>query len=328
MLSQALWHMPNREINPLQFLNLPRYIMQWLNGRNMDKYIAAELDKRFQDFRSGTADANSNSLIDLALEAYMTELKESNVDGRANKDHLDPRFRAFAITQVRLFLFVGHDSMSSTICYAVHLLSTNPEALRRIRAEHDSVFGSDRSTLPNKLKTESQLLNDLPYTTAVIKETLRLFPPGSAIRQGASGVDLIGEDGTRFPTENTLIWILHTAMHRVPQNWPEPDSLIPERWLVEPGHRLYPKKGAWRPFEWGPRNCIGQSLAMVELRMCLVAILREFDFSPAYEEWDRLHPRKGVRTYRGERAYQIEEAASHPANNYPCRIKLSSVARV
>ena len=321
MLSQTSWQMPNREINPLEFLNLPRYVMQWWNGRKMDKYIGAELDKRFQDYQEKQIRPNSASVIDLVLKAYLAGSAGNPDDAKTNK--LDPRFRAFATAQIRLFLFVGHDSMSSTICYVVHLLSLNANTLKKIRTEHDTVFGTDVAALPATIKARPQVLGLLPYTTAVIKETLRLFPPGSAIRQGSFGADLVSEDGTRYPTKDIMIWILHTAMHRDPQYWVDPDSFLPERWLVDPGHELYPRKEAWRAFEWGPRNCIGQSLAMTELRITLAMIVREFDFKPGYEEWDRLHPRKGVQTYRGERAYQIEEAAAHPADNYPCRVAVS-----
>lgn len=116
---------------------------------------------------------------------------------------------------------------------------------------------------------------------------------------------------------------LHTAMHCAPENWVDASDFLPERWLVEPGHKLYPVRGAWRAFEWGPRNCIGQSLAMTELRIMLAMIVREFNFKPPYEEWDRLHHRKVAQAWRGEEAYQIEEAAAHPADNYPCRITIS-----
>ena len=316
--------MPNREINPLEFLNLPRYVMQWWNSRKMDKYIGAELDKRFQDYQENRISSSSTSVIDLVLKAYLAGLEGNRDDARRSRRQLDPRFRAFATSQIRLFLFVGHDSMSSTICYAVHLLSLNTNMLEKIRTEHDAVLGTNVAALPYIIKAKPQVLGLLPYTTAVIKETLRLFPPGSAIRQGSFGADLVGEDGTRYPTGDILIWILHTAMHRDPQYWVDPDSFLPERWLVDPDHKLYPRKEAWRAFEWGPRNCIGQSLAMTELRITLAMIVREFDFKPGYEEWDRLYPHKGVQTYRGERAYQIEEAAAHPADNYPCRVAVSS----
>ena len=63
---------------------------------------------------------------------------------------------------------------------------------------------------------------------------------------------------------------------------------------------------------------------MTELRVILASIVRDFDFKPAYDEWDKLHSGegKGVKTYRGERVYQIEEGAAHPVEHYPCRVSL------
>ena len=110
-------------------------------------------------------------------------------------------------------------------------------------------------------------------------------------------------------------------MHRAPQYWARPEEFLPERWLVEPGHALYPAKGSWRAFEHGPRNCIAQGLVMVELRVVLCLIAREFEFADAYAEFDR--KKGGARRYRGERAYQVEEGAAHPVDGYPCRVRLN-----
>ena len=169
----------------------------------MDGYIGAELDKRFQDYQEKRVSPNSTSVIDLVLKAYLAGSEGSPDNTRKSK--LDKRFRAFATSQIRLFLFVGHDSMSSTICYAFHLLSLNRSTLEKIRTEHDTVFGIDVAALPATIEARPQVLGLLPYTTAVIKETLRLFPPGSAIRQGSSGTDLVGEDGRRYPTKDIII---------------------------------------------------------------------------------------------------------------------------
>jgi len=80
-------------------------------------------------------------------------------------------------------------------------------------------------------------------------------------------------------------------------------------------------KGAWRPFEFGPRNCIGQALVMIEVKTVLAMTLRELDVRPAYEEWDMLRGKKGG-IIDGERCYQIEEGSAHPADHYPCRVFL------
>ena len=285
----------------------------------MNQYISKELDKRYAEYRADIGDTRSKAVIDIVLQAYLTD------DSKDKTQQLDPEFRDFATRQIRVFLFAGHDSISSTICYIIHLLSQNPDAMARIRAEHDTVFGTDLLAVPSLLSEQPRLLNALPYTLAVMKESMRLFPAASSVRSGAHGVDLVDDDGNRYPTDKTMVWILHCAMQRAPEYWIRPEEFIPERWLVGPEHALYPMAGAWRPFEFGPRNCIGQGLVMMEIRVVLAMIVREFDFKPAYDEWDRLHAKKkrGVRTYRGERVYQIDEGAAHPADHYPCRVSLT-----
>ena len=290
--------------------------MDWWNGRQMDRYIGEHLDQRYGELRTVIESTQGKSVIDLILQSYLQ-------DGtKTPPKSLNPEFRAFAIRQIRLFLFGGHDFTSSTICYLVHLLATNTDALARIRAEHDAVFGEDISTVCSVLRQNPQLVNILPYTNTVIKETLRLFPPASCSRQGKPNINIVDDHGNECPTENAMIWILHVEMHRSPQYWVRPQDFLPERWLVESDDKLYPMKGAWRAFEHGPRNCMAQGLVMMELRVVLVIITREFDFQPSYAEWDQLHPGKGLKTYRGERAYQIEEGAAHPVDKYPCRVIL------
>jgi cytochrome P450 len=142
-------------------------------------------------------------------------------------------------------VFAGHDSTSSTICYIYHLLSKNPEALCKLREEHDRVFGQEVDSANKILTTQPHLANGLPYTTAVIKEALRLFPPASSSRQGYPGVVVYDEHGTACPTDKAVCFIDHVGMHRASKYWVRAEEFLPERWLVEPGHELYPVKGAW-----------------------------------------------------------------------------------
>ncbi|KAI0848483.1 cytochrome P450 [Daldinia vernicosa] len=75
--------------------------------------------------------------------------------------------------------------------------------MTKLRAEHDAVFGADITETANTMREQPHLLNRLPYTTAVIKESLRLFPPASAMRGGQPGVYLQDDKGNRYPTEGT-----------------------------------------------------------------------------------------------------------------------------
>ncbi len=130
----------------------------------MDQYIGNVLDQRYSAYRVDSGNTRSKAVIDLVLQAYIAE------DEKVKPGKLDPEFRVFAIRQIRLFLFAGHDSTSSTICYILHLLSTNPETLTRLRIEHDSVFGAKVADVQSLLETQPQLTASLAYTTAVIKE--------------------------------------------------------------------------------------------------------------------------------------------------------------
>jgi cytochrome P450 len=316
LLNQISWKISNQEVNPLQWLNFVRTIVEWYNGRKMDAYIDKEVDKRFKAYQQKTDDSDGKfeSIIDLALQDYMAD------PSRVASKELDKDFRTFATRNIRMLLFAGHDSTGSTISYCHYLLSQNPEALALLRAEHDRVLGTDLSNAALAISNDPHLLNKLPYTNAVIKEALRLFPPAASIRQGLEGIDLIDEDGNHYPTAECMVYILHGTMQRDAKNFIRPKEFLPERWLADPEDPLYPSvKGSWRPFEYGPRNCIGQLMVMLEVRAVLALTVREFDIKPAYEEWDALNPKKGLRMVDGERAYQIDEGAAHPADHFPCR---------
>ena len=318
MRSQVSWQCGDEELNPFIRWNPIRPCVQWYNAWRMNSYISKEIDKRFAERQSSTNKSNkSRSIIDLALESYIAD-RPTTAHGTSSK--MEKAFKAWATVQIRLFLFAGHDSTSSAICYCYYLLSKHPAAMARIRAEHDEVYGIDLAETPRLLREQPHLINRLPYTLAVLKEALRLFPPASAMREGAPGVDLVDGNGNRYPTAGLSIWVLHSRVQRNPKYWKEPDSFIPERWLVGPEHPLYPVKGAWRPFEHGPRNCLGQTLVTLDVRTLLVMTVREFDFKDAYEEWDRLHPGKGIRQVDGERAYQVQIGGAHPTDGFPCRV--------
>lgn len=280
----------------------------------MNSHLSQELDHRFAISQTA-AEKETKSIIDLALKTYAAEKPKEELD------EMDATFKKFAVSQVKLFLFSGHDTTSSSICYVFYLLSTHQSALDSVRKEHDAVFGSRLEQRGRKLALEPFLINQLPFTLAVIKESLRLFPPLSSPRAGEPGFDVKDMDGHSFPTDGCLVWSISQAMHRDPRFWPEPDKFLPQRWLVAGGDPLAPAKGSWRPFEYGPRNCIGQELAIVEMKIVMVIALQNFDFEAAYEELDRRTPTVGRSTVSGERAYQVELA--QPSGDFPCRVKLA-----
>ena len=275
----------------------------------MNNYITQKIDSRFADIQ---IEGSNKSIMDLVLTAYLA----GNVE-RKPQD-LDGTFKKFTMNQIKLFLFSGHDTTSSTVCYLFYILASNPTILARIRAEHTSVIGSDHIKAISIIRSDPFLLNKLHYTLAVIKEVMRMFPAVSGTRAGEPNFSVIDETGRRFPTDGFLVWDNPQAIHRDPRYWPRPDDFIPERWLVAPDDPLHPIKGAWRPFSQGPRNCIGQELAVIEMKVIMVMTARTFDIRLAYEDLDHAKGIKGIRTVYGERGYQI--ARAQPSDDLPCLV--------
>ena len=286
----------------------------------MDRYLSRQLRKRFAAHRSkGQTEAEYSgfqTVMDLALDKYLDEQRIA-----PTVRSMDAEFERLAISQMKVFILAGHDTTSSTLCYIFHLLSSHLLALERIRAEHNEAYGSDITQTKAKIAANPHSINQLPFTLAVIKETLRLFPVASTTRDGEPGFSLT-HNSHQYPTEGFTIWCPHQAMHREPDYWPEPDSFIPERWLVSDTDPLHPIKGAWRPFEFGPRNCIGQELALLELKLVMVMTLRELNITASYDTHDQV--KGGPKTVNGERAYQVLKGTTRPVDGFPCRIRFAA----
>ncbi|KAE8362948.1 cytochrome P450 [Aspergillus caelatus] len=285
----------------------------------MNHYIGIEIERRYQEWlqNKNKPSTRRQSIMDMAIAEYMKT--------RAAGQKLDPEFKTWATFQIRLFLFVGHDSAAVTIIFCLYQLSKHPDILAKVRAEHDEVSGSYSAA--ELLRQHPEAINQLPYTSAVIKETLRLHPPANALRDGLPGMVLREQNGRAFPVEGFAIWALHGAIQRNANSWPEPYEFIPEfipdRWLVKPGHPLYPPNWGWRPFEQGPRNCVGQNMSLVSIKVSLLMTVREFNVHDQYAEWDRLRLSAGIRAMDGERVYMVQKGSGHPAQGFPCKVTMA-----
>ena len=320
--SQIVWSTFGIDLNPLGFLNVLRPVVQWYNLRVMRLYLSHRFNLRYSNVQ--IEDIKEKCTLDLALKHHhASELRSTGATTAVTPPMVDAAFTELVTSQIKLFIFAGHDTTSATAVYVYHLLSKHPSVLALVQEEHNSVFGPDLVALPTIMASDPHTLNQLTVTLAVIKETLRLFPPGASVRIGQSDYLLSSPNiNTLFPTERSLLWSDHYALHHNPRYWVRPEEFLPERWLVGEGDPLYPVKDAWRPFEKGPRNCIGQELAIAELKVILTLTVREFKIVDAYGEWDAQmgtgkREQDGV---SGERAYQINRGGGHPSDFYPCRV--------
>lgn len=349
--------MPNASaVWPWEDLDLLRPIRRYFNGLKLDRLIGEELDRKMAG-RIGQQNGSSvpksfkdrkRSAVDLALDAYQKELAES---GKKPTSGMDATFRARAIDSLKTFVFAGHDTTASTIAYAFYLLHFHPVVREKLVAELNNVFGAstanDPITMGAAIKAEPYIINKLEYTSAIIKETLRLFPPASTLRYcpAATGSEMTQymvdpKTGAQIPLSGFQIWPSSHLIHRNEAFFPDPTQFVPERFIQDqtpyPESKLFTPAGrdAWRPFEKGPRACIGQELAMIEAKIIVALTMTSFDFINEYdgvpvEKWGAIEMvdeyadgRPGFErmTIEGHKCYQILKGAAKPRGGMPGRI--------
>jgi cytochrome P450 len=194
----------------------------------------------------------------------------------------DEQVRDEALT---LFL-AGHETTAIALTWTWWLLSRNPEAEGRLHAELDWV-------LPDRPPSVGDLPN-LPYTQAVISESIRLRPPAWAIGRTA----VAGHRANGYAIDQgSIVVVSPWLLHHDPRWWPEPDAFRPERWFAEDPER---PRYAFVPFGGGPRVCIGEPFARLEAAMLLASIARRWRFAsqtdrePGLQAVITLRPRGGL----------------------------------
>lgn len=138
-----------------------------------------------------------------------------------------------------------------------------------------SIFDtSDRNATMEDLK-------DMKYLECCIKETLRLYPSVHYMAREISEEIVLG--GYTIP-KDTICQIEIYDLHRRPDFFPDPDKFIPERFLPENSVDRHPF--AFIPFSAGPRNCIGQKFAMLEIKTLISRLIRKYQFEPVTRSSD------------------------------------------
>ncbi|KAI8629206.1 cytochrome P450 [Xylariaceae sp. FL1651] len=270
-----------KELSPV------RPIKHWLYNRR----IRNELMPHIQNTLEHLDDEGPKTVLALALKSYMKD--------HPNEKTIPTAFLEKVVTHIKVFMFAGHDTTASTLAYILYCLEKNPETLAKARAELDELLGTDVSQAGARISEDPTVLNRMSYIIACIKESLRLFPPvGGTARESPEGHFLVHpETGKRYPTHGFMLHSSVSTLHRDPQYWPQVDKFLPERWLVrDTNDPLYVGKNMWRPFEIGPRTCIGQELTNFELRLIVALTIRDFDFIEQYSE--------NAPTLFGDKAYQ------------------------
>jgi cytochrome P450 len=163
------------------------------------------------------------------------------------------------IDEILTMIVAGHETTASTLNWAWYLISQHPEVEQKLSNEL------------NALSTCSGFsdLSRFLYARQIIDETMRLYPAGWVVTRKALRDDRLGE---YFVPAGTEIYVPPYFIQRHPDLWEEPDRFNPDRFRPENSrhrHRL-----ATIPFSAGPRNCIGEHFARVEMQIHLMTIAR------------------------------------------------------
>jgi cytochrome P450 len=196
-------------------------------------------------------EAPGHDLLQILMDARYS-------DGQGMPDEL-------ILSESMQLLVAGHETSSNALSWLLYLLSSRPECVDEIRQEFDAVLGERPLSFSDVPKFE--------FTTQVIMEALRLYPPFWMVDRMALADDRAGE--VDIPRGSTVVVFIY-GVHHSAQYWENPESFDHERFAKAKEKLNTPF--AHLPFGAGPRGCIGGNYAMLQILMILSVLLRKYDF--------------------------------------------------
>ncbi len=255
-----------------------RMMPAWMpaaHRRQVDRAVA-ELDALLMGLvaRARASGIDSDTLLGRLLAARDDDGR--GMDDRQLRDEL-----------LTIFL-AGHETTALALSYTLWLLAEHPEVQAEVHAELDAVLGDARPGLEH--------VRQLPVLESAVREAMRLYPPAWALGREATAPLTI--DGHPVAIGDQVI-VSPWVMHHDPRWWVGAHRYRPIRWRN--GESAIAPKGAYMPFGAGPRVCVGQHFAMMELVLVAASWLqrRSLRAAPGYAPdlvaAVTLRPRNGVR---------------------------------
>lgn len=204
-----------------------------------------------REFHAGRSENADRTLLGALIESRDPETG-AHMDDRQLRDEI-----------ITLYL-AGHETTASLLAWTLYQLSRHPDIQARVRDEIDNQLTDQRPTF--------EQLKALQYTSQVINEVLRLYPPAWTVARNAIHEDAIM--GYRV-TAGAVVMVSAYFAHRLAEFWPEPSHFDPERFTPAAIAGRHPF--AYFPFSLGPRICIGMQFALYEARLVLGMLLRQFE---------------------------------------------------
>ncbi len=238
------YHRVQALINLPLWLPVPRHL-RYARSRNMlDKIVMDIIEDRRK---------SGQHFPDL-LDMLMSVKDEDTGEMMSDKQLRD---------EIMTIFLAGHETTANALSWALYLLSQNPEVEKKYFEEIDSVLGKRTPAFED--------LKNLPYLQQIIHESLRLFPPAWILGRTAINDDEIA--GVKI-NKGDNIMISPWQIHRSKSFWENPEQFIPERFTPEKMKDLH--KFVYFPFGGGPRFCIGNNFALIEMQLVLAMIGQKF----------------------------------------------------
>ncbi len=225
-----------------------------------------EVSRRIRDLLGQRVDARRAALA--AGAPPPRDMAQAIIDAR------DPHTgaaldREALIDELAVFFMAGHDTTASTLTWAWFMVSQRPDVAARLRAEHSAAVDEEGGIGFRDAQEQ------LPFTRAVVREALRLYPPISFLARSP----LVEERVRRWTVgPRDILVVSPWTMGRHRGAWSEPEMFDPDRFLTPEGAAAGAE--AQHPFGMGPRVCPGQAFAMLESVLVLSRLAGRFDLRP------------------------------------------------
>ncbi|OXA80058.1 Cytochrome P450 [Flavobacterium aquidurense] len=166
------------------------------------------------------------------------------------------------VDEIKILFIAGHETTANALTFTLYLLGKNPEVQEKIFKEVTEV----------ELQTNdiAEQLQKMPYTNAVLNESMRLYPPAWITDRQNVEDDIIGDYNIK---KGTLIGVSFYELHRNPKYWENPEEFNPERFL---GEQKKQSIQYFYPFGAGPRMCIGAGFAIYEMCLTISHIVKKY----------------------------------------------------
>ncbi|XP_055373168.1 cytochrome P450 4e3-like [Condylostylus longicornis] len=210
---------------------------------------------------------DSSDTIGKRKQVFLDTLLTSTIDDK-------PLTNEEIYEEVQTFMFEGHDTTTSGITFTIYLLSRHPEIQQKVYEEQKLLFGNELKNIDPSY----QDVQGMKYLEMVIKEAQRLYPSVPLI--GRKTNETVNMNGNIIPAGSTLLLFVF-AMGYKKEYFPDPYKFDPERFNSD---REKTNPFEYVPFSAGPRNCIGQKFAMLEMKSIVSHIVRNFIILPPNDE--------------------------------------------